>query len=362
MPQNPAQAVYKIVFAILVIFIFRFALLYLLPWTAPFIIAFAIAALIEPLVRRMTRGVLSRDAASGLCTILFFGTFLSILALVCIKVSSELKGVASSTSELFQGIIVFMEQLELKARDIADDLPVGIGRQLTALIDAAPDQLTSLPVWLSGRLLGLLSALAENVPPIFLFIVTTGIGVYFFSSTYPAVLRFISRQVSENHRELFEFLRTDLLKTLAGWIRAQLILMALVFAGLLIAFTLLGVDYALLMALVTAIIDALPVLGVGMVLIPWTLMAFFTGKPSIAIGLAITCAAVTIMRSIVQPKLLGDSLGLHPVVTLIAIYIGFCTMGIWGMLIFPLLAITIKQLNTHGFIHLWKRDERVEAK
>ena len=362
MSQHPAQAVYKIVFVILVIFICRFTLQYFLPWTAPFIIAFAIAALAEPLVRRMTRGVFSRDAASGLCTILFFGAFLSILALVCIKVSSELKGAAGSTGELLHGIIIFVERLEFQARDVADELPAGIGRQLTALIDAAPDHLTALPAWLSGKLLGLLSSLAESIPPIFLFIVTTGIGVYFFSSAYPAILRFISRQIPEKHRALFEFLRTDLLNTLAGWIRAQFILMALVFAGLLIAFTLLGVDYALVMALVTAIIDALPVLGVGMVLIPWTLAAFFTGSHSVAIGLAVTCAAVTIMRSIVQPKLLGDSLGLHPVVTLIAIYIGFCTMRIWGMLIFPLLAITIKQLNTHGFIHLWKRDESIEAK
>lgn len=357
MRQSQFQVLYRIVLTALALLTVWLALKYLLPWTAPFIIAFALAALMEPSVKRMSRGILTRSVASGLCTILLFGALLSFLAFVGVRGAAELSGAAARTPEILDGVMSALERLELWARDAADALPAGLGRFITSLIDAIPDQFSTFPAWISGKLLELLSVFAEKMPSALLFIATTGIGVYFFSASYPTVLRFIARQIPEKHKPLVKFLRTDLLHTIACWLRAQLILMALTFGELLVAFALLRVDYALVMALLTAIIDALPVLGTGTVLIPWALAAFFTGRRGLALGLVIAYAAITLLRNLIQAKLLGDSLGLHPVVTLIAIYVGFCVMGIWGMILFPVLAITLKQLNDNEFIHLWKRED-----
>ena len=109
------------------------------------------------------------------------------------------------------------------------------------------------------------------------------------------------------------------------------------------AFLLLRLRYALLLALLTAVVDALPVLGVGTVLLPWALYELLTGQVPLALGLAITYAAVTVLRSAIQAKLLGDQLGLHPLASLAAIYAGWTLGGVMGMLLFPILAICVKQ-------------------
>ena len=95
--------------------------------------------------------------------------------------------------------------------------------------------------------------------------------------------------------------------------------------------------------LLTAVVDALPVLGAGTVLLPWALYEMLTGQVPLALGLAITYAAVTVLRSAIQAKLLGDQLGLHPLASLAAIYAGWTLCGVLGMLLFPILAICVKQ-------------------
>ena len=109
------------------------------------------------------------------------------------------------------------------------------------------------------------------------------------------------------------------------------------------AFALLRVDYALLLALATALIDALPVLGTGTVLLPWALRMLLTGNVPLGVGLVLTYAGVTVTHQSIQAKLLGDQLGLHPLATLGAIWLGFRVWGVAGMIVFPLLAVCARQ-------------------
>jgi len=129
------------------------------------------------------------------------------------------------------------------------------------------------------------------------------------------------------------------------------------FGELLLAFLLLKLDYAILLALLTAVIDALPVLGAGALLLPWAAVELLTGNYPLGVGLVITYGAVTLIRQCIQAKLLGDQLGLHPVASLIAVYIGYRAMGVWGMILFPMLFITVKQLNDRGVLTLWRKEE-----
>lgn len=354
MGSSPSQAVHKIILAILILLLFRVALKYLLPWSAPFLIAFAFAALMEPSVRRMSSGALSRGLSAGVCTLLLFGTLASLLILIGSRVGAELTGAAGRMPELFDNIMLTAERLELWARDVADGLPAGIGRWITDMIDNMPDHLGGIPAWLSGKAVAIVSAVAEKTPSVLLFTLTTGIGVYFFSASYPDIVRFVSSQIPENQKPLMKFLRTDLLRTVACWLRAQFILMAITFGELLIALTALEVEYALAVSLLIALIDMLPVFGTGTVLIPWAAISLVGGNIRLGIGVIIAYGVITLLRNLIQAKLLGDSLGLHPAATLVAIYLGFCVMGIGGMILFPVATIMLKQLNDNGFVHLWK--------
>lgn len=132
--------------------------------------------------------------------------------------------------------------------------------------------------------------------------------------------------------------------TLGAWLRAQGKLMGVTFLILTAGFFFLRVEYALLFALLITIIDALPVFGTGTVLIPWSMAQFLRGDTRCGVGLLLLYAVAALTRQALEPRLLGGSLGLPPVVTLAALYVGYRVMGVAGMIVFPLLAVFCCQL------------------
>jgi len=332
---------------------------YLLPVMAPFIIAFALAALLEPAVRFLCRHKWPRSLASGMCTIALVFSVGWLLVLVIGRGIAELGKFAGNLSGLFANLAATLDGLKEKALGLIDSSPEYTGKYLQTVLDSLNRQLSELPGKLSSELLSFVSGFAGRTPAVLLFAVSCGIGVYFISASYPSILSFIKRQIPQNWQGRASLIHSDFSFSLGNWLKAQLILILITFCELLVAFTLLKQDYAIILSAAIALIDALPVLGTGTVLIPWLIYEFLTGNYPLGLGLLITYLAITLVRNCIQPKLLGDSLGLHPVVALVAVYVGFCASGIWGMLLFPILAVMVKQLNDRGIIRLWKREEDV---
>ncbi|MGI5936603.1 MAG: sporulation integral membrane protein YtvI [Oscillospiraceae bacterium] len=332
---------------------------YLLPVMAPFIIAFALAALLEPAVRFLCRHRWPRSLASGLCTIALVFFIGWLLVLVIGRGIAELGKFAGNLSELFGNLAVTLEGFKRKISGLIDSSPDHYGKYLQTVLESLDRQLYELPGKLSGELLSFVSNFAGKTPAVFLFAVTCGIGVYFISASYPSILAFVKRQIPQSWRGRASIIHSDFSLSLGNWLKAQLIMILITFCELLVAFTLLKQDYAIILSAAIAIIDALPVLGTGTVLVPWMVYEFLTGNYPLGLGLLITYLAITLVRNCIQPKLLGDSLGLHPVVALVAVYAGYCFSGIWGMLILPILAVMVKQLNDRGIIRLWKKEEDV---
>ena len=132
--------------------------------------------------------------------------------------------------------------------------------------------------------------------------------------------------------------------------------MLMTFFELLLFFLLLRVKGAVGIAAVTALIDALPVFGIGVVLVPWGLYSLLLGDIRRGVMLLVCWGTVNLVRSCTQAKLLGDQIGLDPIASLLAIYVGWRVWGVWGMLLFPILFVTLQQLNDRGVIHLWKSE------
>ncbi len=130
--------------------------------------------------------------------------------------------------------------------------------------------------------------------------------------------------------------------------------MGMTFFQLLVVFLLLGIEGAVEIAAVTAFIDALPVFGTGVVLLPWAAYCAVSGDVRRGIALMLCWAIANLVRNCAQAKLLGDQIGLDPIASLLAIYVGFKVWGVGGMLIFPIVLVTLKQLNDTGAIKLWK--------
>ena len=323
---------------------------WLLPWLLPFLPALLLAAAIEPAVGYLCRRGLKREVAAALCVLIALALLAGVLWLLLARLTGEVRELLDQLPALLDSAAATLETWESALLGLMDRVPPGLDLWLEQSLEGLRERLRQMPAELSPRLLRLITGAAAGAPGMLLFAVTALIGFYFISASYPELLHGFARLLPERFLARARIVRRDLRRTLGRWVKAQIILLLLTFAELTAAFLLLRVEYALLLALATAVIDALPVLGTGTVLLPWALYCFLSGETSRAVGLLVTYAAVTVLRSSIQPKLLGDQLGLHPLVTLAAIYVGWKVWGVWGMLTFPILAITGKQILDSGVL------------
>lgn len=327
---------------------------FLLPWTAPFLLAYALAAALEPLVRWMQRHGWKRAAASGLLTLALLALlFWAVFALSAWAISA-VTDFTKLVPELMRSLSRTLEHMEERAMAYVAAAPDGVSQYMETAMESLGDALYGLPALLSQWALDAVGKIAKSSPDVLLFAVTAGIGAYFISASFPKTTAFITAQLPESFRRKLEGLGTDLKSSFGGFFRAQLILMAMTFFELLLAFYILDVNGAPGLAAITAVIDALPVFGTGTVLVPWAVYSLLLGSFGRGIGLLICWGVVNLVRSCVQAKLLGDQIGLNPLASLIAIYVGWRVWQVWGMLLFPILLVTLCQLNDKGVIRLWK--------
>lgn len=330
------------------------AVRFLLPWAAPFLLAFALAALLEPIVRRLVRRGWRRSAAAGLLTLALLGLTVWAAAALAVKAVSAATDFAGRAPALMTALGDALDRFEDGALSYIAAAPEGVADYLETAMVAVGDALYDLPSLLSQWALDAVGRVAQGSPDALLFIVTAGLGTYFLSASFPRALAFAAAQLPPGLRQRLEGLGRDLGSSFGGFLRAQLILMAMTFFELLPAFLLLGVEGAFGVAALTALIDALPVFGTGAVLAPWALYCLLLGNLGRGVGLLISWGVVSLVRSCAQAKLLGDQIGLDPMVSLIAIYVGWRVWRVWGMLLFPILFATVCRLNDKGVIRLWK--------
>ena len=330
------------------------AVRFLLPWTAPFLVSFAAAALLEPGVKRLCRRGIRRSAAAGIMSLALLGAATAAVVWLTCRGISALTDFAVCVPALADSLAQQMGKLESRVFAYVAAAPEEVSRYLKTALDAVAESLYSIPAALSQWVLDLLARAAQSSPDILLFAVTAGIGTYFISASYPKTLACIAAQRPDGLRRSAEGLGQDLKSSFGGWLKAQLILMAMTFFELLAAFLLLGVKGAPLIAALTAFVDALPVFGTGIVLVPWAVYCLLLDQVGRGVGLLICWGLVNLVRSCVQAKLLGDQIGLEPLPSLLAMYVGWRVWRVWGMLLFPILFVTLRQLNDRGVIHLWK--------
>ena len=187
-----------------------------------------------------------------------------------------------------------------------------------------------------------------------LFCATTLLAVLFTAGSYPRIRAFLRRQLPEDRLRQARGVKADLLATLGKWCKAQCILLGVTFCELLTGFLLLRQGYALLLAALIAVIDALPVFGTGTVLVPWGALCLLTGNVPKGLGLLALYGVISLVRSVLEPKIMAAQVDLPPLAALAAMYVGFCAFGVAGMVLCPMALLFVKQLHDSGWLRLWK--------
>lgn len=231
----------------------------------------------------------------------------------------------------------------------------GIFRNVDTLALAAVNRF--LPAFADALL-----AVFHALPRVFLSFGTFLLALFYFGSDYESITAFLKCQLSEKQAAFAHELKREFFDTVLSVLRAYAILLAMTFTELAVGFTVLGLPYALLSALMIALVDILPVFGTGTVLVPWGLGAIFTGNTKLGLCILALYGIITVIRQAAEPKILGSSVGMHPLATLFAMYIGLKLCGIWGLFLFPIGAVILKNLNENGCVRLYKLPEGGKAK
>lgn len=328
---------------------------YALPWLLPFIVAIVIARLIEPIVRQLTeRYQFRRGAASAVCTVIIFAALIALTVVIIGRAVIELTAFVKDLPTLLTSITKTISIIGDSVNGYIKSAPPEIQDYMKNAFDGLADKGAQLPASLSGDILGLLSDIAKFTPKLVLFFFTCALSVFFMSCGYKDVTAFILRQVPKSRHSSFSDFKTDLFSTFGKWLRAELMLAGITFAEMTAAFLLMRIDFAILLALLVAVVDLLPVLGSGAVLVPWAILSMIGGNINNGIALIVVFGVNTVVRSILEPKMIGRQIGLPPIATLIAMYVGFCSVGVLGMVLFPIGLIMVKHLNDKGYLKLWK--------
>ena len=328
---------------------------YALPWLLPFIVAIAIARLIEPVVRHLTeRYQFRRGAASAVCTIIIFTALIALTVFIIGRAVIELTAFVNDLPTLLKSLSKTATIIGDRINIYIKAAPPEIQDYLTDVLDGFAARSAELPAALSGKVLGILTGVAKTTPKLILFFFTCALSVFFISCGYTDVTGFIMRQIPKSRHKSLKDFKNDLLSTFGKWLKAELMLAGITFAEMTVAFLFMRIDFAILLALLVSFVDLMPVLGSGAVLVPWAIVTMIGGNLKNGIALLVIFLVNTAVRNLLEPKLIGRQIGLPPIVTLIAMYVGFCSAGVVGMILFPIGLIMVKHLNDKGYLKLWK--------
>lgn len=341
MNQKPLQ---KIPLFLFFGVIFYLSARYFLPILTPFLLAALLALAAEPLVGVLQKRLrLPRGVASGIGVLVCLVLAILAVLTLCALLLRQLGNLTGILPDLESTALSGMESLEGFLVSLAQKTPPSVSPILTHGVEGFFSDGTMVLDKVSEKLLSLASGILAKIPDSALGFGTWILASFMISAKLPQIRLWLRQRMPDRFRSQYLPAASRLKTNLGRWLLAQLKLTCITFLILSGGFLLLQIPHALLWAFLISLVDALPILGTGTVLVPWALVSFLQGNHPQAIGLLSTYAAAALLRSALEPKLIGKQLGLDPLVTLLAIYAGYRLWGIPGMLLSPLLAITVTQ-------------------
>ena len=334
------------------------ALCYMLAsYVMPLLLAILISTAMEPFIRMLSgtnrsgekvRAGLPRKVAVLLVMLIVFTLLITVGFFIIQGVVAELISLAES---LPAKIPQWMESLDQLGQQISAQFPIISTENLASIIQSLSGHLTESITTIAASAV----SFATQMPAIILFIVFTIMSTYFFSVSRFSIMRNLKRQLPQSWQETAQHLYGTLAKALFGWLKAQFIILCCMFLVMFIGFTILNVHYALLIALGIAVMDALPILGSGLVMIPWIGYQLFFGSLPMGIGLAVVYVLLIFPRQSIEPRVVGGQFGLPPLWTMCAMYAGFRLFGFIGLFLGPL---TLLLMYNVAKMYLQKRTYR----
>ena len=319
----------------------------LAPLCWPFILAMLFSMALEPLVRFCVKRLRNIRFARGLVTlagmVLLYGVLGVGLFYLAKRLVSEIISLAYATPSFvrwFSGAVV--PQVQALYQQYSDVLPASVMGVVNNGLSSLGESAIKLAGTVSASLTSGAVRFTTGIPGILLSIVLTIMGTYYMTADRERILAFFRRTFPVGMQERGTVLKHNLFRSLFGQVKSQLAVSLIIITFLVLAFVLYGVRYGLLMGVVIGVGDALPVIGAGLFLIPWSLFELILGNYATGIFLAAVYVGTIVIRQISEPRIVGANLGLYPLATMVAIFAGYRLFGFLGLLGGPILLNLLK--------------------
>lgn len=312
----------------------------------PFTIALFFSILTRPFTRFLQKRLkLSKKLSTIISIVTFLLIFFGIIGWGSLKLISEIYKLSQNLNSYSEITQKLWTDSMAKVYTYLGNFPSGFTKQVNDTINSF---ISSGSSKLGGFIKGLISFIT-SIPTVILYICITILATFFISLDRDEIVSFLEQQLPKSWLDKVFNIKTDMFTVLGSYIKAQIILMTICFFEILVCLNLLSflglnVPYPLLMSIIICIIDALPILGAGTILIPWAVISFALSDIKLGIALIIIYLFVLSVRQMLEPKLVSQNLGVHPLITLISMYSGFKIFGVMGFLIGPVVMIILKNV------------------
>lgn len=326
----------------------------LLPFAAAFLVAWLLSVPVEFASGRMH---IKRSLAAVVIVFLFYGLVGMLLYFLGNRVVLLIQGIAGELTEflshtIFPMLQTFCGWLEhVTGGGMSENATVRTaGRESAQAISQAGQMVSGF----SGTLIDAVSGVAAVIPGACMKVLLAIIATVFMELDFPGILQFLRKQVPKKWQNTVFGIKDYVMGTMGKCVLSYVLIFFMTFAELAVGFLVLQIDGAFSIAFIVAVLDILPVLGTGTILIPWSVIAFAGGNFKMGIGVLGLYLIITVVRNIVEPKLVGGQMGLSPVVMLPCMILGLNFFGIIGLFGVPLAVAFLKELNDRGVIHIFE--------
>ncbi|OXM84174.1 sporulation integral membrane protein YtvI [Paenibacillus rigui] len=345
------KTVFDIGLLLLTVYLFMLLFSYLYRIATPIFLAFVVYLIIEPLARFLHRKGMGKSIATAISTVLFVLVLLGLITGVGAIFTSQILNLIDK----LPGYSAVMQKEILLKTDFLhnrlDALPDDVVQKITDY----SAQLTAKITALAGHFLTSTFTMLSSFSTFVVNFVIAIILAYFLSIEIESWKRMAKEHTPKTFKSAFLFLKDNVLKGIVGYLKSQMKLISLTFIVIFIALLALNVKNAFSIALLSAIFDVLPLLGVSTLFIPWIIYLFVVGQTLLATWLSVLLVVVILVRQIMEPKITGDSLGVSAFTMLSFMMISLSLFGVAGLILSPVLIITIKALYEQGYLQRWIR-------
>lgn len=350
--QKRRSFVISFAYFTIIILICYLLLTQLIPMLMPFLAALVIAAFLEPSVTFLERHIKGgRTAAASLALLLFYGSICSFLFLSGSRLVSLLQEQAKKLPCFYNQV---MEPGLTRFFLLAEQSFPGESLIISSFGQSFTHFMENEIASLSGKLLGWGASLIAGFPSLLVNLLAAVIASFLLTGNYRPVMAFFLRQLPSDTCCLLKTICISIQEVARRLLKAYAILMVLTFTELYAGFWILGIPMKGTCAALVTVVDILPVLGTGTILLPWALVSWVIGSPSQAIGLCCLYLLITLVRQTLEPRIIGLQMGLSPAATLICMFAGARLLGLGGIFLFPIAAAVAVELNDKGVIHFLK--------